>query len=447
MVDPRRAVLALTVALAGSARAEKPVVRDFFNVIQAEGADPWVWKHSDGRYYLTVTTGGNVSVIRADTITGLNGGERKVVWTPPRSGPLSRDVWAPELHRIAGAWYVYVAADDGKNANHRMYVLENRADDPFQGKFLLKGKLADPRADRWAIDGTVFEAMGRLYFLWSGWEGDVNGRQDLYIAPMRDPWTLSGPRVAISRPTFPWEVRGGPPTINEGPQALIRGGSIHIIYSASGSWTNDYCLGLLSADLDGDLLAPGSWKKHDRPVFESRNRVFGPGHCSFTKSPDGSEDWIVYHSARSKGSGWDRTVRAQRFAWNVDGSPLFGAPVKPEAPIPLPSGEPTRWRFKGDGGDVNISTTEAGPRRLWVHYSTGSKGRGREGSQPLVVNEGPPRSIRFPDSGPDHGSVVGLSVTLRQGANRLRFDKGEGAVAIDSIDLVNEPRGDDTPSR
>ena len=29
-----------------------------------------------------------------------------------------------ELHYLDGAWYVYVAMDDGNNKNHRMYVLK-----------------------------------------------------------------------------------------------------------------------------------------------------------------------------------------------------------------------------------------------------------------------------------------------------------------------------------
>ena len=44
-------------------------------------------------------------------------------------------VWAPELHYINGAFYIYVAmtTPDGNNANHRMYVLKGRSTtDPTQ---------------------------------------------------------------------------------------------------------------------------------------------------------------------------------------------------------------------------------------------------------------------------------------------------------------------------
>jgi GH43 family beta-xylosidase len=265
-------VLTLALAAPAPATAAEPgrEVGNFFNVLAPDGADPWVWRHTDGRYYLTMTTGRNLTVVRSETLSGLGGGERKVVWTPPEFGPASRNLWAPELHQIDGKWYLYYAADDGDNARHRMYVLENEAADPFLGAFRWKGKLSAPGEDRWAIDGTVFRAGGTLYFLWSGWEGDEDVRQLLYLAPMRDPWTLAGPRVEISRPTLPWEVRGAPPAVNEGPEVLVRGGSVFVVYSASGSWTDHYCLGLLSAPAGANLLDPASWTK--RPGSARRGR-------------------------------------------------------------------------------------------------------------------------------------------------------------------------------
>src|SRR5262249_14971821 len=162
------------------------------------------------------------------------------------------------------------------------------------GEFVLRGKVFDPHPDKWAIDGTLLEVRGRLFFVWSGWEGDEDIRQNLYIAPMSDPLRLSGPRVEISRPQFAWEKAGSDPQhrvpeVNEGPEVLIRSNLVHIVYSASGSWTDDYCLGILTARLDDDLLSPAAWKKAEQPVFQRTRGVPGPGHCSFVKSPSGAE--------------------------------------------------------------------------------------------------------------------------------------------------------------
>lgn len=411
-------------------------VRDFFNVIAADGADPWVFRH-DGRYYATMTTGRNVTLWRTETLTGLGAAERKVVWEPPAQGPYARDLWAPELHRIRGKWYVYVAADDGENANHRMYVLENDADDPFDGRFVFKGKIADSRADRWAIDGTVLELGERLYFLWSGWEGEENVDQRIYIAPMSDPWSISGPRVELSRPSFAWEQQGGPPTINEGPECLVHDGQVHLIYSASGSWTDDYKLGRLTARLDADLLDPASWSKHPEPVFERTDGVYGPGHCSFTTSPDGREDWIVYHTARYQGAGWTREVRTQPFAWNSDGTPNFGTPAPPDKPIAIPSGEPSRERFAlermGQDTTLQVQADRAGPFVLAFRYRNTSADKAD--ALGTVAVGGRSARLRLPFTGTESWSCALVRVTLKVGQNSVQIRMPNQSVEFDSVDV------------
>ncbi len=84
-----------------------------------------------------------------------------------------------------------------------------------------------------------------------------------------------------------------------------------------------------------------SWKKHPTPVFQQSktNGVYAPGHNSFFKSPDGKEDWILYHAnaAPGQGCGRNRSPRAQKFTWNANGTPNFGIPVKTDSVLPVPS--------------------------------------------------------------------------------------------------------------
>lgn len=267
-----------------------PGHNNFYNVVMQDGADPWVYKHTDGFYYFTKTTGGNVTLWKSAQLTTIDAAPTKVVNTG------GSGIWAPELHYINGAWYIYYAMDDGDNVNHRMYVMENTSADPTTGTWQFKGQITDA-ADKWAIDGTVLQVNGGLYFIWSGWEGEVNVRQNLYIAHMSNPWTIDSGRVEISRPTHSWETNHSP-HVNEGPQVIERGGVISLVFSASGSWTNDYCLGLITADTSSDLMNPASWVKRSQPIFSSGNGLYGPGHHSFTTSADGTEDWIIYHVAK-----------------------------------------------------------------------------------------------------------------------------------------------------
>lgn len=307
--------------------------RTLVNPIAPIGNDPWVI-HRDGAYHYCYSWAGGLWVHRDTRLDRALQFPGKKVWTPPSSGPTSRNLWAPELHFLAGKWYLYFAADDGANENHRMYVLEADTDDPT-GSYTLRGKLA-VEPDRWAIDGTVLEHRGALYFIWSGWEGKRNVRQDLYIARMASPTALTGPRARISTPEHDWEKQGRP-LINEGPTALVRAGRTFIVYSASGSWGDHYCLGLLELVGDDPLQAT-AWRKHPAPVFTGTPATISPGHASFTRSPDGREDWIVYHAAHHAGAGWKRNTRIQPFTWHPDGTPNFGRPVDPGIPLSVPSG-------------------------------------------------------------------------------------------------------------
>lgn len=325
-------VFALTVLTATTTASAAALSATFTNPIVARGADPWVIRWQ-GSYCLSQSRFGSLWVIKARRLQDLGHGHAVKVWTPPEGMPYSRELWAPELHFLRGKWYLYFAADDGDNVHHRMYVLEGQSADP-QGAYEFKGMIiATP--DRWAIDGTVLRMSDdRLYFVWSGWEGTNNVGQNLYIAPMSNPWTISGERVCLSEPEHPWEKIGNP-WVNEGPEVLWNSNRLFLIYSASGSWDDDYCLGQLTWT-GGDVLQRSSWVKKPEPVFSRAAEVFGPGHCSFAKSPDGREDWIIYHAARRSHGGWDRSIRMQRFTWHPDGSPNFGTPIANGVPQAVP---------------------------------------------------------------------------------------------------------------
>ena len=116
--------------------------------------------------------------------------------------------------------------------------------------------------------------------------------------------------------------------------------------SAGHTATPHYYLGLLSLT-GSDPMDPTAWRKEPGPVFAPyegpEGRVDTPGHNSFTRSPDGTEDWLVYHArdhAPPPGlRAAERTVRIQPFGWTGEGLPVFGHPIPPGVPIPRPSGE------------------------------------------------------------------------------------------------------------
>ena len=280
------------------------------------GCDPFFCEE-DGRYYYCYSLGNGVGVKSSEKLSGLFEAQGRRVYTAPEGTAYSSDYWAPELHFIDGRWYIYVCADDGKNENHRMYVLS--CDTP-DGDYAMEGKICDP-GDKWAIDGTVLKYGGELWLIWSGWEGDTDGSQNLYIAHMSDPLHIDSERVCISSPVYGWERKGVP--INEAPAILYHEGRVFLVYSASGSWTDDYCLGMLT--LAGSPGSAAGWVKSPAPLMSKEETAFGPGHCSFVSC--GETDYIVYHANLESGTGWDaRSIRFQPVCYRF-GLPVFGKPV------------------------------------------------------------------------------------------------------------------------
>lgn len=334
-----------------------------------EGADPFVYKHTDGIYYFCQSEGDRgIAVWKSDRLTDK--GVKRVVWTPPESGWNTDEIWAPELHYLNGRWYIYYAADSGENKDHRMGVLESVTDDP-QGAYVDKGMLytgdevETGANNRWAIDGTPLQMRDRLYHVWSGWEG-TEDEQWLYIAEMENPWTIKTNRVKLAEnDDFVWErvsesfdERG----LNEGPQILRHNGVVYIIYSVSGSWQPSYKLAQLSIPEGADPMEPSNWIKHETPVFTGTDEVHGVGHASFTTSPDDIEEWIVYHTKIDTRPGWRRVVHMQPFTWGR-GGPDFGRPVPAGVPLPVPSGEPSNVR-----GRQFSDRFEEGRWDDWVYY-------------------------------------------------------------------------------
>jgi GH43 family beta-xylosidase len=185
--------------------------------------------------------------------------------------------------------------------------------------------------------------------IWSGWEGDRNGQQNIYIAAMKDPFTITGRRTKISSPSYDWEKHGDlkDPNmphldVNEGPEILKHGNKLFLVYSGSACWTDNYTLGMLVADSSNNLLDEATWKKWPKPVFKQspENGVYAPGHNSFFTSPDGGEQWILYHANDHAGDGCGnkRSPRMQQFSWNKDGTPDFGIPLSTQKLIRAPAG-------------------------------------------------------------------------------------------------------------
>ncbi|KAK5131206.1 hypothetical protein LTR08_001231 [Meristemomyces frigidus] len=353
------------VSLLGVVSAQSNVSSTYTNPILPTGADPWVTRYGD-YYYMTYTTNTNITILRSTTLTDWNDADAKLAFNPPAGYNYSTDLWAPELHNIAGKWYIIFTGDPSSDSpppetdmlcdfncpavNHRMYVLEGSTSDPWTGNYTMKAQLNT--FDQFAIDGTYFQHSTGLYHIYSCWFSAYQSwPSNLCITKMSSPWIVESnvtERQILSVPSNPWErtpygrMQNDRLSSNEGPEQLTnpKTGQQFIIYSAARSDNRNYCLGQLELVGD-DPMNNQDWKKNNEGCVFYQNALenaYGVGHASFTTSPDSTEDWIVYHGMEDPYTGWSaRNIRAQKFTWNVDGTPKFPRPGY--GPYPVPAGQ------------------------------------------------------------------------------------------------------------
>jgi GH43 family beta-xylosidase len=340
--------------LAGApAQAAKPPVQSSLRnpilPLDATGddsPDPWVFR-ADGKYWINYTSANQLIYRSAGKLGALGSAAERRIWPlPGQASPEDRnaELWAPETHKVNGKWYVYFTATTAGTGVkfHRMYVLESTTDSPA-GPYEFKSELELPQP--FTIDGTVFQLGGKTYMLYSG--GPLFSPSSIYLIELLNPWTTTGPAIEVSSPEYGWEREGFP--INEGPEVLIHGNKLNVIYSASFCDSGLYALGRVTVPKNANLLDEATWagSKYPDPVFQTdaERGVFGPGHGSFFTSNGGKEFWNVYHATEQEGAGCfnggARTTRVQRFTWNKDDTPNFGRPVSVTTDISAPKGDNT----------------------------------------------------------------------------------------------------------
>jgi GH43 family beta-xylosidase len=318
---------------------EQPAIQqEYRNPVVLQRADPWVYKHSDDYYYFTASVPefDRIELRRSLTIQGLAEAETVICWRKYDIGPMSKNIWAPEIHYIDDKWYIYFAAARADETNdgmfdHRMFVLENASANPLEGEWIEKGQLIVDW-ESFSLDATTFEHRGVRYLVWAQKDPAIYGNSNLYMAPLASPWTIEGPQVCLTQPDYEWEKIGY--LVNEGAAVIIRNGRVFISYSASAT-DHHYCMGLLWADENSDLMDPANWHKSPVPVFgtDEESGQYGPGHNSFTIGEDGETDILIYHARNYKEIEGDplydpnRHMRAQVIRWDADGMPVFGKPV------------------------------------------------------------------------------------------------------------------------
>lgn len=298
-------------------------------------ADPYVYRHLDGNYYFTgsLPEYDGIALRRAGSLAGLPDAEERVIWRRHEQGPMSIHIWAPELHYLFGKWYIYFAAGEKEDIwNIRPYVLECQGDDPVSDAWAELGRMQRADEDEFSfeafsLDATIFENKGNYYYVWAEKTGVGKQISNLYISELASANKLKTVQVMLTTPDYDWERFGF--WVNEGPAVIKRNGRIFLTYSASDTGIH-YCMGMLTADEDSDLLDPKSWCKERYPVLSTNAEkgIYGPGHNSFTIDEQGN-DILVYHARKEKEITGNplyipnRHAMLMKIDWDREGRPVF----------------------------------------------------------------------------------------------------------------------------
>jgi GH43 family beta-xylosidase len=330
----RRQLLTAGAALPLAGVAQGRVTRqEIINPLVLQRADAQIVRHGQYFYFTaSVPEYDRLILRRSRTIAGLRAAPESVLWRRPAQGRMGGYIWAPEIHHFDGRWHVYFAAGDSdEKFRIRTYVLQSADPDPTRARWTLLGQLQTPW-DTFTLDSTIFEHKGARYICWAQSEPGIKSNSNIYLAPLKTATTLAAPPVRLTMAELPWERLKY--RVAEGPALLARNGKLFLTYSVN-STDRLYCMGMLTADADSNIMDPASWTKSAEPVFSSSpdNNVWGPGHNSFVVDERG-RDLLVYHARDYKEITGDslldpnRHTRVQPFRWRRDGTPDFSVPVK-----------------------------------------------------------------------------------------------------------------------
>ncbi len=302
-------------------------------------ADPFVLHH-EGHYYAygTGPAAPDGRVFPVLHSTNLIDWEAKGGALIPPGGD---DFWAPEVAYHDGLFYLYYSAHAmQEGVDHQLRVATSR--DPL-GPFEDSGRVLTGD-DPFTIDAHPFrDVNGDWYLFYSRdfltLDDDHRVGTGIVVDRLIDMLTLAGDRRVVVRPHADWQLfRAQRPMYGnvydwhtvEGAALRLHNGRYYCFYSG-GAWEREnYGIHYVVAD---HPLGPYSRPDELTPALMQSvpGKVIGPGHNSFTDSPDGSQEYVVYHAWNLEMSA--RLMRIDRLNWNGE-QPIMDGPTWTPQPAP-----------------------------------------------------------------------------------------------------------------
>lgn len=210
-------------------------------------------------------------------------------------------VWAPELCKHKGRFYLYIPVKAAPNTIHVIWA--DRIEGPWSEPIDLKlhdhidpGHVVDADGTRW-----LFLSGGDRIKLTPDGLATIGKVEHVY-----DPW----------RYPDDWDVEGFSP---EGPKVLRHGGYYYLITAVGGTAgppTGHMVIAARSRSL------AGPWEDHPgNPIVRTRStseKWWSRGHATLVEAPDGSW-WSVYHGYENGYWTLGRQTLLDPVEWTPDG--------------------------------------------------------------------------------------------------------------------------------
>lgn len=347
----------------------------------AAGPDPYVFKDTDGTYYMYGTTAPN---------TGYYGYTSKdlVNWSSIGYVLKKSDVtvsgvensgnfWAPEVVEYNGTYYMIITSNE-----HLVIATAASPKGPFKtaenASYLFEGK---------TIDGHLFfddDGKVYLYYVKVDYDTDLQSNANVIWGCEFNMETLTPVEGTETKLIYPdraisWE-NGSNNNVAEGPAMLKKDGKYYLIYTCNGYTNKAYAVGVAQG-----TTALGSFhRQSNNPVLVGSDAagIVGTGHCCYTTSPDGSEYWMVYHKHAGLNTIHTREVCLDKITFDAQGNIVVAAGFTAGSPTtekqPYPSGAVST--LKDAKLDSNFKAIATLPT-VYVHANDGSDtGAGTEAS-------------------------------------------------------------------
>ncbi|WP_339310943.1 family 43 glycosylhydrolase [Paenibacillus sp. FSL M7-0896] len=293
-----------------------------------ERADPFIaFNQDDGYYYVTGSyypesdpstwadfvmkeiDYDRITLRRAKTLAELRLAEEYDVWIPRGEDGFVPVLWAPEIHKINGNWYILVGAgqsDSGRRGCSTMVLVKytGTLEEMQQGGMLNRDNWK-PKAIQnspCGFDMTFAEINGTGYYIWPH-ECQLHIQRTDPANPAR----LIGEATVIKGIEWPFEygkhnIHNTDQGIVEGAAVLQYGDKIYLSY-AGATVDKYYCTAVMTANACSDIMDPNSWTRPTYAALSTEdvlnivgiNPHCGPGHNSFTLDEYGNPI-NVYHA-------------------------------------------------------------------------------------------------------------------------------------------------------